>query len=88
MVLGVHQPRDFSLDIVDTARANEAEAEVSRGVRPFLMVTFRCANAYQRVYRAADGTHYLARCPKCGKSVRFLVGEGGTSKRSFDVSCG
>ena len=55
--------------------------------RPFLQVMFRCANAYLRVYRSADGQRYLARCPKCGKEVRFQVGEGGTSQRQFDVSC-
>jgi phage terminase large subunit GpA-like protein len=55
--------------------------------RPFLQVMFRCANAYLRVYRSSDGQRYLARCPKCGKEVRFQVGEGGTSQRQFDVSC-
>ena len=55
--------------------------------RPFLSVLFRCANSYLRVYRSADGKRYLARCPKCGKDVRFQVGEGGTSQRVFEVSC-
>ncbi|HYE62903.1 MAG TPA: hypothetical protein VD997_12980 [Phycisphaerales bacterium] len=48
---------------------------------------FRCANAYLRVYRSADGQRYLARCPKCGKDVRFVVGPGGTEQRQFEVSC-
>jgi phage terminase large subunit GpA-like protein len=55
--------------------------------RPFLQVMFTCANAYLRVYRSADGTRYLARCPKCGKDVRFQVGSHGTSQRQFEVSC-
>ncbi|MFA6045046.1 MAG: hypothetical protein WC718_08685 [Phycisphaerales bacterium] len=57
------------------------------GGRPALQVYFRCANAYLRVLRAADGTHYLARCPSCGKSTKFLVGEGGTDQRFFEMSC-
>ena len=27
------------------------------------------------------------RCPKCGKTVSFRVGSGGTSERFFEVSC-
>lgn len=56
-------------------------------VRPWLMVWFRCVAKYQRVYRAADGTRYDARCPSCGKAVRFAVGPEGTGSRSFEVDC-
>ncbi len=69
-----------SLDIT------EPTGPAPRG-RPFLQVMFTCANAYLRVYRSADGTRYLARCPKCGKDVRFQVGSQGTSQRQFEVSC-
>lgn len=55
--------------------------------RPFLSVLFRCANAYQRVYRSQDGAKYLGRCPRCGETLRFAVGPGGTSARSFEVDC-
>lgn len=30
---------------------------------------------------------YLGRCPKCGLTAKFSVGEGGTSERFFRVSC-
>lgn len=72
--------KDPSLDVVEEARSP----------RPFLMISFRCraGDSYQRVYRSLDGSHYLARCPKCGKSVRFVVGDGGTGARSFVVECG
>jgi hypothetical protein len=63
------------------------EARGGGAGRPFLSVLFRCANSYLRVYRSTDGTQYLARCPKCGKDVRFQVGESGTSQRVFEVSC-
>jgi hypothetical protein len=55
--------------------------------RPWLGVRFVCSGAYQRVYRNADGSGYLARCPKCSKTIRFRVGQGGSSNRFFDVSC-
>jgi len=53
--------------------------------RPFIGVQFECCNVYVRVYRRRDGTHYQARCPRCGKSVRFEVAEGGTGSRFFRV---
>jgi hypothetical protein len=55
---------------------------------PFLQVWFRCAGAYMRVHRSRDGTRYVARCPRCGEAVRFVVGQGGTPQRQFEVSCG
>ncbi|MBL4698135.1 MAG: hypothetical protein JKX70_04810 [Phycisphaerales bacterium] len=57
------------------------------GQRPWLGIQFTCAGAYQRVFRSSDGEKYLARCPKCGKSITFRVGDGGTNQRFFDVSC-
>lgn len=65
-----------------------AASEGSRRSRPWLQVWFRCSGHYQRVYRHADGTSYHARCPKCGKQVRFRVGSGGTGERFFEVLCG
>lgn len=55
--------------------------------RPWLGVKFLCAGAYLRVYRNAEGTAYLATCPRCGKQVRFRVGAGGSNQRFFEVSC-
>jgi hypothetical protein len=56
-------------------------------MRPWLALYFRCSNTYGRAYRNAAGTGYLGRCPKCGKSIRFRVGPGGTGQRMFEVSC-
>jgi hypothetical protein len=50
-------------------------------------VRFLCAGAYIRVTRNAEGTAYHAACPRCGKRVRFRVGQGGTDNRFFEVSC-
>ena len=55
--------------------------------RPWLGVRFVCSGAYQRVYRSKDGSSYVARCPKCGHSLRFTVGDGGRSERFYEVSC-
>lgn len=73
--------RDSSPDVMEDAGKSE---------RPYLMVTFRCRGgaSYQRVYRSRDGSRYVARCGKCGKTVRFVVGAGGTGARVFVVECG
>jgi hypothetical protein len=55
--------------------------------RPWLGVKFLCAGAYLRVLRNPEGTGYTARCPKCGKCIRFKVGNGGTDQRFFEVRC-
>ncbi len=55
--------------------------------RPSIGVYFRCANAYVRVFRSADASHYLARCPNCGRTIRFRVGPNGTNQRLFEVTC-
>ncbi|MEO0511689.1 MAG: hypothetical protein AAF108_02180 [Planctomycetota bacterium] len=55
--------------------------------RPSIRVFFQCANAYQRVLRDADGRAYVARCPRCGLSKRFVVGSGGTGQRFFELTC-
>jgi hypothetical protein len=53
--------------------------------RPFLSVQFACCGVYQRIYKTADGMSYQGRCPRCGKPVKFAIGEGGTSSRAFIV---
>jgi hypothetical protein len=75
-------PRDYKIDI---AGANQAGSAPSPQVRPHISVHFRCCNVYCRIYRNAEGTAYLGRCPRCGKQVRFLVAEGGTDERFFVV---
>jgi hypothetical protein len=55
--------------------------------RPFLMVWFKCAAKYQKVFRSADATSYTARCPTCGRSMQFAVGPDGANRRQFEVSC-
>jgi hypothetical protein len=81
-------PRDYSLDISGLApQGNEQRATDMTGAqsRPYLSVQFDCCGVYQRVYRDRDGQSYTARCPRCGKTARFAVGEGGTRSRCFVV---
>ena len=89
-------PRSFSLDIVEGGprRAMPAGSggpgafsSGADGDRPFLRVYFSCANQYVRVFRDRAGDGYTARCPTCGKSMKFRVRDGGTSQRFFELSC-
>ncbi|MDP9174529.1 MAG: hypothetical protein M3O30_11775 [Planctomycetota bacterium] len=70
---------DYKLDISGMAPG----AESASTKRPFLSVHFACCSVYARVYRNPSGNAYQGCCPRCGKSVRFEVGPGGTSSRSF-----
>lgn len=50
-------------------------------------VYFHCIHQYVQARPMRGGEILLATCPKCGKSVRIRVGEGGTSQRMFEASC-
>jgi hypothetical protein len=82
-----------SLDVVITDQgarpAGEPSGQPSVGPmgRPFIQVWFECAGLYQKVFRAVDGSGYAARCGRCGKTINFRVGPGGTAQRTFKVSC-
>lgn len=69
------------------AAPGEAEQEPSPNGRGYLRLWFRCAGQYARAYANAAGTGYNGRCPKCGQTIRFRIGPGGTSERFFEVSC-
>lgn len=75
-------PRDYKLDIAGLGAAEPAPAP--RGL-PYLSVLFNCCRVYQRVYRRAGAEAYVGRCPKCGRTIRFEVGPGGTNERTFVV---
>ena len=75
-------PRDYKLDIAGLEGATE---ERKTEPRPYLRLQFACCNVYQRIYKNADGKSYQGRCPRCGKPVKFVVGDGGTSSRDFIV---
>ena len=72
---------DYKLDI------STLKSPIASGpdTRPYLSVLFDCCSVYQRIYRDLDGKKYQGRCPKCGRSVTFGVGPGGTTNRFFVV---
>ncbi|MGQ0628738.1 MAG: hypothetical protein ACT4PL_11645 [Phycisphaerales bacterium] len=79
---------DISLPVqAPNPDAAEASRETERKGRRFLMLYFRCANQYARAYLRPAGDGYDGRCPTCGKQIGFAIGQGGTSRRTFDVSC-
>lgn len=81
-------PQDqVELSTSSSPRANGAPRAGGAPERPWLGLYFRCTGQYARAYRNAEGTAYLGRCPKCGKTVRFVVGEGGSNERMFRVEC-
>ena len=53
----------------------------------YLRIYFSCANAYTRAQKTPSGDGYTARCPQCGMMKKLLIGPGGTSDRSFVLSC-
>ena len=77
-------PRDYKLDI-SSLPPRDAGAKGAAVGRPYLSVMFKCCQVYQRVYRNAAGTAYEGRCPKCSRTIRFVVGEGGSGERTFVV---
>lgn len=50
---------------------------------PFLGIHFRCCRTYGRIYRAADGSQYVGRCPRCQTLVRVPIRAGGSASRFF-----
>lgn len=79
-------PRDYKLDL-STHRAARPDGEPagSPAPRPWLSAYFACCNVYRRIYRDPAAAHYDGACPRCGKRVRFTVGPGGTTSRSFVI---
>ncbi|MEI8128504.1 MAG: hypothetical protein WCG95_02700 [bacterium] len=51
----------------------------------YLGIMFKCCNIYGRIYKNKDGNAYVGRCPRCMRSIRIAVGEGGTNERFFSA---
>ncbi|MBE7707925.1 MAG: hypothetical protein E7Z88_04360 [Cyanobacteria bacterium SIG27] len=49
----------------------------------FLGILFECCNVYGRIYKNKEGTFYQGRCPKCMRTIKIKVGDGGTTSRFF-----
>lgn len=73
---------------IDGLRPTEPVARASESSdrpKPFLMIWFRCCETYGRLPKAADGSCYEGRCPKCMAKLSVPVGEGGTRRRMFEA---
>ncbi|MFT3787942.1 MAG: hypothetical protein QM770_17530 [Tepidisphaeraceae bacterium] len=77
-------PRDYKIEIRSLG-STEVEPETEQPGKKYIRVFYACCKTYNRVYANRDGSAYEARCPKCGRSMRFAVGPGGTDQRSFVV---
>lgn len=53
--------------------------------KKFLGIMFNCCNVYSRIYINKEGTAYTGRCPRCGKTIKVPIGEGGTDVRFLDA---
>jgi len=53
--------------------------------REYLGIMCTCCNVYNRIYKNAEGTAYVGKCPKCMRSIRVKVGEGGVNNRFFEA---
>lgn len=51
----------------------------------YLGINFTCCSVYSRIYKNKEGTAYVGRCPRCMRSIKIAVGEGGTSARFFNA---
>jgi len=74
------------MDQYDAQPAANRSSRAS-GDRPWIGVHFTCSNMYIRVPKNRDKSGYTARCPRCGKCMRFRVGSAGTAERFFQLSC-
>jgi hypothetical protein len=64
----------------------QTPAEAKAGERrAYLSVHFACCQVFQRIYRSADGKAYRGRCPRCLRTIEFVVGDGGSESRTFVV---
>jgi hypothetical protein len=75
-------PRDYKLDIAGVKKPEKSGASRDR---PYLSIHFACCSVYSRVYRNKDGSAYAGRCPRCGRTIKFPIGDGGTDQRFFIV---
>jgi len=63
---------------------NKGEEKIQKKSN-YLGIMFNCCNIYGRIYKNKEGTAYVGRCPKCMRSIRIKVGEGGTNQRFFNA---
>lgn len=73
-----------SYDDKDEDEQDEVEEETKKKSN-YLGIMFNCCNTYGRIYKNRQGTAYVGRCPRCLRSVKVNIGEGGTNRRFFNA---
>lgn len=58
---------------------------MERTPKKFLGIMFKCCGVYGRIYENNDKTAYVGRCPRCMRTVKVKIGEGGTNTRFFEA---
>jgi hypothetical protein len=53
--------------------------------KKYLGIMFNCCRVYGRIYKNKEGTAYVGRCPRCMRTIKVPVGEGGTNQRFFNA---
>jgi len=53
--------------------------------KKFLGIYFACCNVYGRIYNHSK-THYEGKCPRCLRSLKIRIGNGGVNNRFFIAS--
>lgn len=51
----------------------------------YLGIMFNCCSVYGRIQKNKDGTAYVGRCPRCMRTIKIAIGEGGTGQRFFNA---
>lgn len=51
--------------------------------RKYIGILFECCRVYQRIYINVHRTAYEGRCPKCLRTLKVRIGEGGVEQRFF-----
>ena len=67
-----------------TEKANNQNDAISNK-KNYLGIMFNCCNIYARIYKNKDGNAYVGRCPKCMRTIKIPVGQGGTNTRFFNA---
>lgn len=60
-----------------------SDAERENKDKKFLGIMFMCCSVYGRIYKNKECTAYVGRCPKCMRTIKIPVGEGGVDRRFF-----
>lgn len=69
---------EFEEEQIEKPKSNSTKSS-------YLGIMFNCCNVYGRIQKNKDGTAYVGRCPRCMRTIKIRVGEGGTGQRIFNA---